>query len=302
MKSLLFITTSNGVYVLDDDSGQVKCILSNKHTPGFFKKKASGYFGITYHNKSGQVIIASREALGTKKHNKPATDTKLHAINPSTYEHKILATIMDVHDVHQITSDDNCIYLSDTGKNRVIVYDIENDKTNGIINIGQKRGDINHINAVRRLGKDLLIGLNNGEEDCAILSLNIDTLPENKNYEIDALELGTIKTIKNLSNSHDLEPHNDTILCCASKDGWVIDTNNSQVLISEKNWVRGLAISDNTLWVGSSKLATRKRRHSKALNGSIHKYNLNDYSLVKSSELNESGQINDMIHYSVEQL
>ena len=143
MKSLLFITTSNGVYALDDDSGKSQCILGNKHTPGFFEKKARGYFGITFHEQTGKVIVASREKLGTKKHDKPSTDTRLHAINPLNFEYELIATIMDVHDVHQITSDEQFIYLSDTGKNRVIVFDMKTNRTHCIINIGHEREDIN---------------------------------------------------------------------------------------------------------------------------------------------------------------
>lgn len=298
MNSQLFITTSNGIYVLDDHSGKSQCILSNKHTSGFFKKKASGYFGITFHEQTGKIIVASREKLGTKKHDKPSTDTKLHSINPLNFEHEHIATIMDVHDVHQITSDGQFIYISDTGKNRVIVYDIENKRTHCIINIGSEREDINHINALRIRNKTLLIGLNNRGRESAILSLDITEINQHKKAELDALELGTVKNIKNVSNSHDLEPYNNTILCCSSHDGRVIDTNDAKTIISEENWVRGMTINQNTLWVGASMFATRRKRHSKALDGSIHKYNLDNYNLLESYKLNESGQINDMINLS----
>lgn len=298
MKSLIFITTSNGVYVLDDHSGKSQCILGNKHTPGFFKKKASGYFGITFHEQTEKVIVASREKLGTKKYNKPSTDTKLHAINPLTFEHELIATIMDVHDVHQITSNEQFIYLSDTGKNRVIVYNIEKIQIHCIINVGPDREDINHINALHILDKKLLIGLNNRGRESAILSLDVTEINQYKNTEFNALELGTLKNITNVSNSHDLEPYNNTILCCSSHDGHVIDTSNAKTIISEENWVRGMTINQNTLWVGASIFATRNNRHSKALDGSIHKYNLDDCSLLGSYKLNKSGQINDMINLS----
>jgi len=261
-------------------------------------KKASGYFGITFHEQTSKVIVASREKLGTKKHDKPSTDTKLHAIDPVSFEHKHIATIMDVHDVHQISSDEQFIYLSDTGKNRIIVFDMDVGQTHCIINIGDERADINHINALRILDKTLLIGLNNRGRESAILSLDISSINQHKNTEFDALELGTVKNTQNVSNSHDLEPYNDTILCCSSHDGRVIDTRDAKVLISEENWVRGMTINQNTLWVGASMFATRRKRHSKALDGSIHKYNLDDYSLLESYKLNESGQINDMINLS----
>ena len=296
MKSLIYITTSNGVYALDVDSGKSQCILGNKHTAGLFKKKARGYFGITFHENSGKIIVASREKLGTKKHDKPTTDTKLHAIDPITFKHELITTILDVHDVHQITSSEQFIYLSDTGKNRVIVYDMETDKTHCIINIGKQRNDINHINALRIMDKTLLIGLNNRGRESAILSLDITDITKHKNSEFDALESGSVKNTKNVSNSHDLEPYNDTILCCSSHDGKVIDTSDAKVIISEENWVRGMTIKQDVLWVGASMFATRKKRHSKALDGAVHKYNLADYSLIESYKLNESGQINDMIN------
>jgi hypothetical protein len=298
MNPTLFITTSNGIYTLDTESGESECILSNKHTPGFFKKKARGYFGITFHEKTGKVIVASREKLGTKRHNKPTTDTKLHAIDPATLEVKLIATVLDTHDVHQVTADGDLIYITDTGKNRVVVYDLDKQAIAKIINVGAVRDDINHINAVLIHNGELLVGLNNRGEESEILHVNINDIFATDDLEIDAKDIGTVRAISGVTHSHDLEICGDMLVCCSSHNGQVINTETAEVLIKENLWVRGLAANESYIWAGESFITTRKQRHKKSIDGTIHKYRLDDYSSVDSYTLTNSGQVNDLIYVS----
>jgi hypothetical protein len=296
MKSLLFITTSNGVYVLDTESGKSECFLGNKHTPGFFKKKARGYFGITFHKKSGKIIVASREKLGTKRHNKPTTDTKLHAIDPATLQYEQIATIMDTHDVHQITSADDLIYITDTGKNRVVVYDLDSQCIVKLVNVGTVRDDINHINAVLIHNDELLIGLNNRGNESEILHVKISDIFKTNDHQLDAKDIGTISAIKGVTHSHDLEICGDMLVCCSSHNGQVINTETAEVLIKENLWVRGLAANESCIWAGESFITTRKQRHNKSIDGYIHEYSLDDYSTINNYTLTNSGQVNDLIN------
>ncbi|NOR39638.1 MAG: hypothetical protein GQ537_00330 [Gammaproteobacteria bacterium] len=295
MKSLLFITTSNGVYVLDTESGKSKCFLGNKHTPGFFKKKARGYFGITFHKKSGKIIVASREKLGTKRHNKPTTDTKLHAINPATLQYEQIATVLDTHDVHQITSDEDLIYITDTGKNRVVVYNLDSQSIVKLVNVGTVRDDINHINAVLIHDDELLIGLNNRGNESEILHVKISDIFKTDDHQVDAKDIGTISAIKDVTHSHDLEICGDMLVCCSSHNGQVINTETAEVLIKENLWVRGLAANESCIWAGESFITTRKQRHNKSIDGYIHEYSLDDYSTINTYTLTNSGQVNDLI-------
>ncbi len=296
MKSRLFITTSNGVYVLDTESGKSERFLGNKHTPGFFKKKARGFFGITFHEKSGKIIVASREKLGTKRHNKPTTDTKLHAIDPVSLQYEQIATILDTHDVHQIISDNNLIYITDTGKNRVVVYDLDSQSIVKIVNVGAVRDDIHHINAVLIHNGELLIGLNNRGNESEILHVKINDLFMTDDDQIDAKDIGTISTIKGVTHSHDLEICGDMLVCCSSHNGQVINTETAEVLIKEDLWVRGLVANKSYIWAGESYITSRKQRHSKSIDGYIHKYSLDDYSTINTYTLTNSGQVNDLIN------
>ena len=172
---MIFITTSNGVYLIRAGADKAELVMSNKHTPGLFRKKAKGYFGICQHKQSGDVLVASREKLGTPDAGKPATDCKLHRIDPTSLEHQVIAEIHDLHDVHQIACNDNKVYLTDTGKNRVHVYDLADRQISKMLNVGPQRVDIHHLNAIHCDQSTLLIGLNNrGLQDSAILKLKYD--------------------------------------------------------------------------------------------------------------------------------
>jgi hypothetical protein len=302
MSVQLLITTSNGVYCLDDKTGSSRCIMSNKHTPGFFKKRAHGYFGICYHPDSSKVIVSSREKLGTRKHNKPTTDTKLHAIDTTDFSHCVISPVKDVHDAHQIFCNDNYIFITDTGKNRVVVFDVSINEVIKIINIGKIRKDIHHVNAVLVHSDHLYIGISDkvsekivGRAASSILRIHLNKIFDNSNHEIDALHDGHAEPLKNTSNSHDLEVCDNQILCCSSHNGKVMNIETSSTLISEDGWIRGLAANEHFLWVGNSFIASRKDRHKRSIDGKLNKYDLKTFEKVDNYTLIQSGQINDVI-------
>ncbi len=295
---MIFITTSNGVYLLKPGSRQPQVVMTKKHTRGLFKKKSLGYFGICHQEESGQLLVASRERLGSKRLDKPSTDCKLHSIDPATLRHQVIGTVMDVHDVHQITCHGSLVFLTDTGTNRIHVYDLERAKTISIINIGNVRSDIHHLNAIRTTTDTLMIGMNNrGTQESAVLSIKLDAIRAAADFEIDGLPLGTLQVLTGIRHTHDLEPYGDDFLCCASHDGFVFRLSDLQPIITINNWVRGLCSNAQGIWVGSSPLASRKERHSETLDGSIYLYRHEDFSLRETYPLAGSGQVNDLLAY-----
>lgn len=293
---MIFITTSNGVYQLHEETGTAVLVMGNKHTPGLFKKKAKGYFGICLHQPSGDILVASREKLGTPEAGKPATDCKLHRINPTTLEHAVIAELRDLHDVHQIACHGDRVYLTDTGKNRVHVYDLNAGKVVRMINVGPRREDIHHLNALHCEERTLLIGLNNrGDQDSAILELPYDVIDSTDGTELDGLECGKLHTLHGIHHTHDIEPLENDYLICASHSGFVFRISDKEKLIHMDNWVRGLCCDDDGIWVGTSPLASRAERHSEKLDSSINYYSRSDMSLRKSIHLHGSGQVNDLI-------
>ena len=293
---MLFITTSNGVLRVNRDTHQVSVVMTNKHTPGFFKKKARGYFGICFNSISNKIIVASRERLGTKILDKPTTDTKLHEIDPVTLSHNTFATIHDVHDVHQIDCQNNFIYLTDTGKNRIPVYSLEQGRITTILNISEQRTDINHVNAVTCYDGRLNIGLNNrGHKESEILSLPLSTIESTTKDEMLIDTIADIKAIPGVHHSHDLEPYQDFFLMCASHDGLLIRSDTGQAITEIGDWTRGIAISDKEIWVSASQYAKRSKRHSNKLDGYLYRIDKNYFEILEKIVIPNAGQMNDLI-------
>ena len=294
---MIFITTSNGVYLLRHGASATEVVLTKKHTPGFFKRKALGYFGISYHHPSGGILVASREKLGTPSADKPSTDTKLHLIDPDTLQYHTVATIMDVHDVHQIASDGDLVFLTDTGKNRIHVYDLQQQKTRLIINIGDQRTDIHHLNALHICDSQLHIGLNNrGAMESAILNIPMSLISKTSESPIDGLQVGQLKTLNGIHHTHDIEPYDEDYLCSASHSGFVFRASNCDPIIKLDNWVRGLCADQDGIWVGTSPLASRNERHSERLRSCIIQYAHKNFQQIQSIDLHGSGQVNDLLY------
>jgi len=293
---MLFITTSNGVLRVDSDTHQISVVMTNKHTPGFFKKKASGYFGICFNSISNKIIVASREKLRTEKLDKPTTDTKLHEIDPVTLSHITIATIHDVHDVHQIDCQNNFVYLTDTGKNRIPVYSLDKKKITTTLNIGEQRTDINHVNAVTCYDDRLNIGLNNrGHKESEILSLPLSLIETTSRDNILVDKIADIKAVPGVHHSHDLEPYQDFFLMCASHDGLLIRSDTGQAITEIGDWTRGIAISDKEIWVSASQYAKRSKRHSNKLDGYLYRIDKNNYKILEKIVIPNAGQMNDLI-------
>jgi len=296
---MLYISTSNGVFSCNESSGEVTQVLSNKHTPGLFKKRGHGYFGICYHANSNGIIASSREKLGSKSAGKPTTDTKLHRIDPASGKHTCIATIHDAHDIHQIDCEGDIVYLTDTGKNRIIAYDIAADRLYKMLNVGDLRDDIHHVNAVTVLDDKLLIMLNNrGHKDSEILAVPLSAIHGDEASELDILPLGTITPIAGVRYAHDIEPYEGMLLCCSSHDGIVVNTATSETFLKADNWVRGIAPAPNGLWIGSSHYAKRSKRHSKKNHGTILHYSRDTHELIKKVTILGAGQINDLLYYA----
>lgn len=293
---MLYITASTGVFSYDPKSENFSHVITNKNRDGFFSKKSHGFFGICLDKNTNQIIVASRENLGTKYAGKPTTDAGLHYIDPVTNTYSMLGYVKDVHDVHQIDIYNNTVFLTDTGKNRIIAYDIINNKISCIINFGHIRKDIHHINAVTIVEDKILVGMNNGgDKSSEILEFPL-TIIDNHNKIDDAFEHATTTiSLAPYKNTHDIEPYNNSFLICSSHDSIVIDSQTVKPVIHSENWVRGISQDDAYIWVGQSHYAKRSKRHSKHLDGSILKINSESMKTDSTITVPGTGQINDLL-------
>jgi DNA-binding beta-propeller fold protein YncE len=289
-----FITTSNGVFRIDPDTRAARKVLDRRKGFWPLRRGGKGYFGIDFHKPSGRIVVASRERLGTRRKNKPSTDMRLYAIDPDNLESEMIAEIRDVHDVHQIAISGDTLYITDCGMNRVVVYDIANAETIATINIGHVRDDINHVNAVLAIGGELLIGLNNrGQRAAEIIRVDPGKIGFG---EINTLDIGSSEALDGIMHTHDIEPAGDTLLVCSSFEGNIYDARTGSMLFHVHDWARGLAVDDETVWVGSSALADRKRRHREDLDGEVTRISRRPgWKRLESYPLPSAGQVNDII-------
>jgi hypothetical protein len=292
-----YITSSNGVYYYTNDMDAPERILSTKKLFGIFRRKGYCFFGIDRHSRTNRIIVGSRERRGTKKHNKPTTDMALYAIDPNTNESKKIANILDVHDVHQIAIHDDLIFITDCGKNRVPVYDLNSKDRVTMINIGEERDDINHVNALFISEGFLFVGLNNrGVKNSEILKIAIKDCFDSNRFQVNALDKAEVLSLEGITHSHDIELYGEKFLVSCSHKGDVYKVPGSELLLHVGNWSRAIAVGKHTLWVGSSEQAERKDRHNEDIDGVVKIYDLKPpYKLVKEIYLRSAGQVNDIL-------
>lgn len=294
---MLYITTSNGVYGYREKDEKFTLLVGNKHSPGFFRKRAIGYFGICFHEKTNQLILSSRERLGTPYAGKKTTDTGLHVFDQRKMQRTDYHEVMDAHDVHQIAVVGDLVFLTDTGKNRVHVYDLVNRKTINLINIGVKREDVNHVNAIYADHEQLLIGLNNSKlGDSEVIRLEMGYIRENAGHEFDGYEQGKVITRKGIQHTHDIEPFGEGFLACASSDGDLISLEDGRVLKHIGDWARGITMGNQYLYVGTSGIAARIRRHGNNKSARVFVLEPKSFKLVKEIIVPKAGQLNDMVY------
>ncbi|MGH8226135.1 MAG: hypothetical protein ACRER1_08300 [Gammaproteobacteria bacterium] len=294
---MLFATTSNGVYYCDVAGRQVRRILGNRRHAGMFKPEARGYFGIARHTPTNGVLVASRER-SFARFNKLADRVRLDLIDPATFHSTLLATVSDVHDVHQIAWHDGRLFLTDTGKNRIVIHDLADDSRR-TANLGDVREDINHINALLVRDGLLYVGLNNrGIAPAILLRLPLtDLYAATDGKTPDLMKIAERIGFDKVMYTHDLEPDKDgRLFACLSYEGGVFDVASERRILSVGDWTRGLAFGPSSLWVGTSELAGRKQRHSEKLDGAISLYSLPDLELMNRLVLHKAGQVNDLLY------
>jgi hypothetical protein len=291
---MLLITTSNGVFRLEAEDPTPTRVLARRKGFWPLRRGSGGIFGIAPHPEGDSYITASREKLGTPRLDKPWTDVRLYRVwkDPGRAP-RAMADLRDIHDVHQIEVLDSLVLLTDTGKNRVGVYDLESG-VQTTLDVGGERADINHLNALHVTTRTVMVGLNNrGDRPAGILAVDRDVLRSLKSGS-DLLRHGSLRVLGEQRHTHDIEPFGDDFLYCASHDGQVHRMSTGEAVLHCGDWVRGLAVNGDGLWVGVSALAERARRQSEDLDGQVHLYDARSLTLLRSWQLKGAGQVYDL--------
>lgn len=289
---MLYATTRRGVFVYDSRRDEVAPVIGNGRA-GLFARRARGFYGICWHRRSGLLLVASRERLGTPRAGKRTTDVRLHFVEPGSRRHWLAAEVHDVHDVHQIACHEDFVFLTDTGKNRIHVYNLARKRPRAVVNIGPARADINHVNALLVRGDALLVGLSNrGHRDAEILFLPMAPLRAGAAPELDAQALGRVVRVPGVRDSHGLEPWRDQLLLCASPAGRVTRADGT-ALTRVGAWARGLAPFAGGMWVGTNAFVPRTRRDNMCYDGRLVCLS-EKLEILQTARLTGAGLVNDL--------
>ena len=294
----LFITSSRGVYQYNLKNDTISKIIGNWHK-GFFKFPSKGFFGACLSYFNNNIIFASRENFVNSNYEK-STSVIIHIydfINSVTIN-KI--TINNLYDVHQIISYKNFILITETGKNRIQVLNLETNKIDFFIEIGKIRSDKNHINAINIDDNFIFIGLNNGHKKNLFQNAQLVKIPTYiiyQNKTIDALDVGILENLHNVFHTHDLEKYNDDYLISSSNLGKIYSYNRKKFIIDIKSWTRGIAINSEYIFIGKSGIGNRKLRHSRYYDGEVYILDKFNFNFVKKIVIPRIGQLNDFIYF-----
>jgi len=292
----LLIGASNKIYLFEPDTERLVVVLEREKRKKwlFFDDSSKGFFGISLSGKD-EVVVAAREKLGTPKAGKPSTDVILHRVSLSA-EEKTSCKVLDVHDVHQISCYEGKVYLTDTGKNRVVVSELDSGRVLNCLNVGQVREDVSHINAVSIQDDFLYVGLNNrGDKDAEIIKVPMDGLPEGECDLLDPTLGAEIIALSGCCHTHDVHLDRDGIMFCASHDGNIHYVGEENPFYSSSDWVRGLASNNERVWVGVSQKAERGKRHSEELFGEIVEIDKSTGRELRRINIPGAGQVNDLL-------
>lgn len=294
----LFITSSRGVYQYNLKNNKISKIIGNWHK-GIFKFPSKGFFGACLSYTNNNIIFASRENLTNNNYEK-STDTIIHIYDFINGSIKNKIIINNLYDVHQITSYKNFIFITETGKNRIQVLNLENNSVEFFIEIGKIRDDKNHINAINIDDNFLFIGLNNGHKKNLFQNAQLLKIPTQAIYQnktIDGLEVGTLENLQNVFHTHDLEKYNDDYLISSSNLGKIYSYNKKKFIIDIKSWTRGIAINSEHIFIGKSGIGKRKLRHSRYYDGEVYVLDKFNFNFVKKIVIPKIGQLNDIIYF-----
>ena len=294
----LYITSSRGLFKYNIVKKVFEKILSNWNK-GLFSRPSKGFFGISHFTSKNYIVCASRENFNKEIKYEKSTSSTIHIIDITKNIVKEKIIIDNILDIHQIFYNNNLLFLTETGKNRIQILNIENKKVENFIDVGEVRNDINHLNAVTIYNDKLLIGLNNGNiknlnRNSQIIEVNLSILGKLKNF--DALKHGFVNNLKDVYETHDIEKYNDDFLISSSNTGKIYSLKQKKFIKDIKPWTRGIAIGDKNIYIGKSGIGKRYNRHSRYYNGEIFvldKINLEIKEIIKVPGI---GQLNDIIY------
>ena len=294
----LYITSSRGLFKYNIVKKVFEKILSNWNK-GLFSRPSKGFFGISHFTSKNYIACASRENFNKEIKYEKSTSSTIHIIDTTKNIVNDKIIVNNILDIHQISYNNNLLFLTETGKNRIQILNIENKKVENFIDVGEVRNDINHLNAVSIFNNILLIGLNNGniknlKRNSQIIEVDLSILDKLKNF--DALKYGVINNLEDVYETHDIEKFNDDFLISSSNTGKIYSLQQKKFIKDIKPWTRGIAIGDKNIYIGKSGIGKRDNRHSRYYDGEIFVLDKITLEIKEIIKVPGIGQLNDILY------
>lgn len=293
----ILLTASTGVYLFNANSGEVQRVEAEERSDE--DPSELGFFGLCESPLDGAVYLASRRRSTSFFRTKKSRSIAIYKYNILKESLDFQYSVQGVRDVHQICMDEAYFYITDTGNNRLCRLSIDNKNPMDWVNIGQRRKDKNHINAVKVLGSNVYIGLNNRGR----IKSQILVMPKN-NFKTGLLSRAKktekIFSLNTITHSHDLEINGEDVYISSSHDGILFKTQIKNLgeklepVLSYGPWLRGISFTKDTFFMGVSPVSDRKARYKSTEAAKILVFSAKNYKLLETHSIDAIGQINDI--------
>lgn len=190
---------------------------------------------------------------------------------------------------HQIMAYENNLYVANTGKNCLSIYDYDLNLIRDVYPSG-KKWDIttdgikhDHFNSIYIAGSDLYFLAHNHGKKSSVWKLDKESLNTRAILETNAYY------------AHNIWHEENDLMICNSREGSVYNVDlGKEVWKSPEARVltRGVALSDDYVFIGRSEYGTRKSR--KVSNGGVYVLDRKTYKMLDLIKLKGSGVVYEL--------
>ena len=125
----LYITSSRGLFKYNIVKKVFEKILSNWNK-GLFSRPSKGFFGISHFTSKNYIACASRENFNKEIKYEKSTSSTIHIIDTTKNIVNDKIIVNNILDIHQISYNNNLLFLTETGKNRIQILNIVTNGSN----------------------------------------------------------------------------------------------------------------------------------------------------------------------------
>ena len=186
-----------------------------------------------------------------------------------------------IHDPHQAIARNGSIYVANTGKDRIEIY---NNNSFSSINWTGEQTDVHHINTIGFDESFFYVLENNKQQRSMVKMFDLNWQP------VQDVSLGL--------GAHNIFRQAQALSVCSSLDRAMVryDLDIKEItefpLLGRKWLPRGLAKGNNRFYIGLSAEGTRQERHGR-LPGKLISTN-EDFEIIGTTDLEGAGQVNEV--------